>query len=221
MACQMPKDRLGGNGQVISVFDLGSDEEDLGLDEEGSDEEEEEEDTTAWTIFPDIANGVSLRGGLDLRLSGKVFLDEGTVFMAVCFFKTAKMVDEVGSTFPQRNVILALRLGSEKRVDAMLLSSSYEAAGTLHGLPVTGRRFSYQPHVHDITNLQVFVGCAICGPPHFEEEAGFFDEFSPFKYKCLEFVDWDLSAKVEATSKAAAKGRTKTKSGAKAKLKAK
>ena len=82
-------------------------------------------------------------------------------------------------------------------------------------MPVSGLRFLNQPHVRDLSKLQVFVGCAISAPTHFKVETAFFDEFSPFKFKCLEFVDWNLSEENEVVE-ASAPPKKKAAKGAKA-----
>lgn len=144
----------------------------------------------------------------DVGLSGKVVKVKDKIFViAGVAAKLIVVSDDDGTEYPAEDVILAMLLGTLQTVRSKLALKSKQVSGTLHGRPVTGRRFDRQPHLGDVNRLVAWAGCdGFSGPPGFEKERAFFHEtddednydgwadFSPMEFKCLELVDWKLGA---------------------------
>jgi hypothetical protein len=128
-------------------------------------------------------------GMYDEKIAGAVVLESGDVL---------KIVGR------DNQVFYAFKIGIEKDVDKKLATMALtEVRGTFLGSSTIGKRYNRMPRPSsDLLKLIPIVGLrSISGPPSFTKEKLFFNtdntngnnEYSPMKYKCLEYVDWDLS----------------------------
>ena len=103
-----------------------------------------------------------------------------------------------------RGVMFAQKLGSyEVVLRKLALERPSSILGTLHGKPVTGLRFTGQPHVSsDFTRFVPFVGFPATDEAaqrkFFQGDGG---EWSPMDLKMLEYVEWDISGRSERPEK--------------------
>ena len=109
-----------------------------------------------------------------------------------------------------RGCVAVLFYGTEEDVDRLLAGPGCtDVVALLHCNVVRAKRFPGMATVTNNTKRFVpFMGLrSISGPPLFQNESIFFNEkdtgdgrgeFSPAKYKCLEYVDWDISGKAPA-----------------------
>ena len=136
----------------------------------------------------------------DEDISGTVVLESGDVLKIVGRDKA---------------IIYAFKIGTKKDVDLKMATVALtEVRGTFLGQSKIGKRYKRMPRPSsNLLKLIPIKGLtSISGPPLFTEEMLFFDEkdtdehneFSPMKYKCLEYVDWNLSPPREKPSNSSA-----------------
>lgn len=142
-------------------------------------------------------------------LSGKVLIDNSTGTREV-----VKVVGVVSGWFKPdpsseddcKDVMFGLKLGTEAAVDKGLATEPQSLITVLgNETKFNAKRFTNMPRVPDATDtaamarrFEVFFDFEVSGGPEFEKERQYFSrpgdgsEFSPFKYKCLEYVDWAM-----------------------------
>lgn len=136
-------------------------------------------------------------------ISGKVSIDNQPKIpevLKVCGVVNWWFKLDSGGEEDYQGVMLALPLGTVKAVDDGLATNPESVIGMLGGtVKFDARRFKGMPHMpSDAAGMQrrlvPFVGFEFSGAPLFTKEHNYFhgdgSEFSPAKYKCLEYVDW-------------------------------
>jgi hypothetical protein len=134
-------------------------------------------------------------------LSGKIFTDRGGVYKIAGW--VAGLFSPPGSEDDFSGVVLALKLGEVTKIDRVLASGKTTSVqAMLLGTAVRGQRFERMPRMSGTMvelgrRLVPFVEMEFAGSPSYAKEKEYFsedgDEFSPAKYKILEFMDWDVS----------------------------
>ncbi len=178
---------------------VGDDDGDSGVSTDATDSEEDEDLlSNRVRVRAPLFELANLHEMYSQALSGTMVLESGDVL---------KIVGRAKDTW------YAFKIGIEKDVDEKLATKDLiDVRGTFLGHPTIGKRYARMPRPSsNLLKLIPIKGLtSISGPPTFAKEISFFNtdntdghnEFSPMKYKCLEYVDWDISPPKPSSSSA-------------------
>jgi len=153
---------------------------------------------------------VSFNSIFDSWSSGKLIIFSGRVFKVVGFVEQAYQGAE-GDAY--ENTVLALDLGTAKKVDEKLKGVTTELVGRLEGAEKKGVAYPYMPVVNgsSMSRLTSFVNFSgilekddQLASIYMKFNAGgstenLENEWAPEKYQLLAYVDWDIAPKATSS----------------------